>query len=224
MGYGVSSGTRWTISAPSTSSSYPPGARDSSRTLPRITSDDSWVRFFSDSKRSSGSALFTATHWMMPVPSRNWGKQIFPPRRRLYSQPAISTVSPECRPASATATRGFEFSRLIGRSQILQALKHLLDGIERMLHIRHFLQLQKQGILFVVRAERLHGARPIDGSSVGQQRKQVRVLFPIIVMNVGGADAALQQAVGGFHSFAHVGVARIEADVQIEMRLFEEHQ
>src|SRR5271165_5855495 len=104
-----------------------------------MTSDDSWVRFFSDSNKSSGKALFTATHWIMPVPSRNCGKQIFPPRRRLYSQPAISTVSPVCRPASATDTRGgIEFSRLIW-FQILQALKHLLDGIERVLHIRHFL-------------------------------------------------------------------------------------
>src|SRR5579871_4609270 len=108
-----------------------------------MVSEDSWVRFLSDSNNSSGSELLTATHWMMPVPSRNWGKQIFPLRRRLYNQPLISTVWPAWRPASATLMRGIEFSGLIRDSQILEALKHPLYLIKRMLHVRNFFELQQ---------------------------------------------------------------------------------
>src|SRR5258708_4194196 len=93
-----------------------------------------------------------------------------------------------------------------------------------MLHVRHFFQFEKQRNLLVARTESLHGTRPVDASVPAEQWKQVRVLFPIIVMNVRGADAALQQTMRSLDAFPHVGMAGVEADVQLEMRLLEEHQ
>ena len=54
--------------------------------------DRGFLREILDAPRRSlpGSALFTATHCMMPVPSRSSGKTILPDLRRLYSQPQIS--------------------------------------------------------------------------------------------------------------------------------------
>ena len=60
-----------------------PARAASARILPRTISDDSCVRFFMVSKTSSGSALFTATHCMRPVPSRRSGNTILPDLRRL---------------------------------------------------------------------------------------------------------------------------------------------
>ena len=68
--------------------------------------DDSWVRFLIVSNSASGSALFTATHCIRPDPSRTMGNTILPDLRRLYNHPAICTVSPACRPASAIVIRG----------------------------------------------------------------------------------------------------------------------
>src|SRR5579864_4538472 len=169
MGYGSDSETRCTMSALSTSSSYPPGARASARSLPRTISDDSCVRFLSASKVSSGSALFTATHCRMPVPSRTCGKQIFPLRRRLYSHPAISTDSPACFPASAIVTRRTAVSGFIGRFQSFQSLKHLLNHVERVLHLRHFPEFQKQRIPIRLGTQRTHRRLPVDGASRGKE-------------------------------------------------------
>src|SRR5215469_10502567 len=63
--------------------------------------DDSCVRFLMVSNNSSGSADLTATHCIRPVPSRKIGNAILPDRRKLYSHPGISTVSPTCWAASA---------------------------------------------------------------------------------------------------------------------------
>ena len=52
----------------------------------------------------------------------------------------------------------------------------------------------------------------------------MQVLLPIVVVNVRRADAALQQAIRGFHAFVHVRVAHVQANVQIQMRGAQEHE
>jgi len=79
---------------PVTLSSYPPGARASSFTVPVTSSEDSWVRPAASSKSSSPTTAFSMMHWMIPVPSRIWRKMIFPLERMLYTQPLRSTSWP----------------------------------------------------------------------------------------------------------------------------------
>src|ERR1035437_7969673 len=148
MGYGSDSGTRCTTCRLSTSISKPPGARCSARSFPLTIMEDSCVRFLMVSNSSSGRALFTATHCITPEPSRTMGKAILPDRRRLYSQPAISTLSPVCLPASAMVIRVMLFVRAV--LLIFQPFENLHHPLQRMGLIVAILQFQQQGILVLV--------------------------------------------------------------------------
>src|SRR5271165_4854501 len=108
MGYGSSGFTRCTTWASVTSSSYPPGARLSARTLPVTITLDSWVSVLIDSNNSGETAFLATTPWMTPLPSRNWGKSSLPLSRRLYSQPRMVTDWPSCLPISAMVLMGVD--------------------------------------------------------------------------------------------------------------------
>ena len=87
-GYGAAV---WTTARRLSPSSYPPGARRSSRTIPPAITEDSWVRAPMASKTSAGRSCRAATAWRIPVPSLSSRKWIAPLLRRLYTQPRTST-------------------------------------------------------------------------------------------------------------------------------------
>ncbi len=67
-------------------------------------------------------------------------------------------------------------------------------------------------------AQKLHGARPIDGAALGHQRHQVFVFFAIVIVNMQAADALLHDFELMLHAGGEIGVAGIEDKVQIQMR------
>ena len=82
-GVGVGLGDALNDLKSSTSSSKPPGARLSARTLPVTMTLDSWVRPLRASKTVGGTLLTWATPWTVPVPSRKMGKRSLPLSREL---------------------------------------------------------------------------------------------------------------------------------------------
>src|SRR5450759_647254 len=108
---------------------------------------------------------------MTPVPSRSWGKQILPERRRLYSHPGMLTVSPTCLPASATVILRAAVSTLMWRFQAFQFLENIPDHGQRVL-CRHSLQFQKQRVLVHARAQQLHCFGPVDGAAFRGQGEE----------------------------------------------------
>jgi hypothetical protein len=69
--------------AATTSTSYPPGARWSSRTFPVSSTDDSCPAFSSASQASGGTAFFDTTACANPDPSRTIRNWSFPLERLL---------------------------------------------------------------------------------------------------------------------------------------------
>ena len=186
---------------------------------------------FSDSNKLSGSALFTATHCMMPVPSRNCGKQIFAAAPQVVQPARRSRRSrPTCRPASATVTRGTVSDSVTHLNRELSSSPSRSNDSARRRVERiapspgtSFNSSSSGYDRLRTRATPWSRGQSMVPPSV-EQRKQVRVVFPIIVVHVRGTDAALQQPVSVLHAFVHIGVAGVEADIQIQMRRFEEHQ
>ena len=77
-----------------TSTSYPPGARWSSRTFPVSSIEDSCPAFSSASQASGETAFFETTACANPDPSRTIRNCSFPLERLLWIQPRTSTSSP----------------------------------------------------------------------------------------------------------------------------------
>ncbi len=98
-------------------------------------------------------------------------------------------------------------------------LEHTHRAVHRLLHVGRATQFQQQGKLLLRGRPKLPMALSQSMVPPGSmKREQVLVLLPVVVVNMRGADARRQQPVRGFDAFIHVGVAQVEAHVQIQMR------
>src|SRR3989338_8573286 len=97
---GKSSGAIWMALKLIPSTSNPDGDLVSSFTFPVIVTDDS-RRIFCNSSHCSGAKLPAEnTTWILPDPSLNCKKKIFPLDLKLYAHPLISTSCPKYPPIS----------------------------------------------------------------------------------------------------------------------------
>ena len=76
MGNGFSGFTAPITSPDETTTSWPPGARSSTFTIPESMTLDSISEDFKASKHSSPTSLLLMTHWIIPVESRSTINQI----------------------------------------------------------------------------------------------------------------------------------------------------
>src|ERR1022692_2606748 len=203
-------------------------ARCSARILPVTMIEDSWVRSLMVSNSASGSALFTATHCISPVPSRTMGKTILPDLRRLYSQPRICTVSPMCREASAIVA-------IVIRGAFIALGPHRPWGRPSACGRPPAGLLAGPGDPRRPRAcpticAALHKSSNRSNNSTTVARENSGASFNSSSsgywsVDVRGADAVFHHVEGRLHAFADVGMPHIEDEAQIQVRLLQEkHQ
>src|SRR5260370_33894503 len=110
------------------------------------------------------------------------------------------------------------------RSNAFEPLKNLLHDLERLRErkLRKLTQLQQQRILAGDGAQQRHGRLTVDAAAFGKERPEVAVLFAVVVVQMRGADASLQNRVSRGNAFLHVGVAYIQTEVHLEVRLLQE--
>src|SRR5438270_4451341 len=133
------------------------------------------------------------------------------------------TVSPTCWPASEIVILWAGVSTLIVCSHFFQLFENFPGDFERLLQVRHFLQLKKKRILIRTRAEQAHGFGPVDGPAYGSQGEEVIVLLSIIVMDVRGTDARPHGAKLLLDAAQEIRMADVEAVVEFQMSLRVEH-
>src|SRR6516162_4483192 len=82
-------------------------------------------------------------------------------------------------------------------------------------------QLEKDGKLPVDGSKVANGSLPIDFTVIGHQ---MVVLFTGVIVNMSGGHTLLHLSESRVHAGGHVGVTRVETDLQVQARVVNEVQ